>query len=66
MRGFGADADELFFSLADYARNPSQKQVLRTYFINNVQPFVTMTAGALIFLFSAIFSKLNGRTKVAQ
>ena len=31
MRGFGADADELFFSLADYARNPSQKQVLKTY-----------------------------------
>ena len=29
MRGFGADADELFFSLADYARNPSQKQVLK-------------------------------------
>ena len=28
MRGFGADADELFFSLADYARNPSQKQVM--------------------------------------
>ena len=28
MRGFGADADELFFSLADYARNPSQKQVI--------------------------------------
>lgn len=26
MRGFGADADELFFSLADYARNPAQKQ----------------------------------------
>ena len=60
MRGFGADADELFFSLADYARNPSQKQVLK-----NSRTFDGIKFVKHIY-FSAIFSKLNVRTKVAQ